>query len=95
MLSSYSKRFRARASKGIGSWRKIVECLSLVGVAVNCAIIYYTSDSLKDIVGADKYSDVHKFMLIVMIEHIIIAFKFLIAILIKDKPEWVSQEEHL
>ena len=33
-------------------------------------------------------------MIVVMVEHIIIAAKFVIAIIIKDKPEWVSKEEH-
>jgi hypothetical protein len=29
-----------------------------------------------------------------MIEHIIIGFKLFISIVIKDKPQWVSQAEH-
>jgi hypothetical protein len=33
-------------------------------------------------------------MLIVMIEHLILIFKYLIAIMIKDKPQWVADEEH-
>jgi energy-converting hydrogenase Eha subunit A len=32
-------------------------------------------------------------MLIVLIEHVIIAFKFGLSIIIKDKPSWVSNEE--
>ncbi len=33
-------------------------------------------------------------MIIVMIEHIIIGFKLFISIVIKDKPQWVSESEH-
>jgi hypothetical protein len=33
-------------------------------------------------------------MIIVLLEHIIIGVKLLTAIIIKDKPDWVSKEEH-
>lgn len=33
-------------------------------------------------------------MIVVLLEHCIIAVKILTAILIKDKPEWVTKEEH-
>jgi len=32
-------------------------------------------------------------MLIILIEHIIIGFKFVLSIIIKDKPSWVTNEE--
>ena len=64
-----------------------------MSIGVNCAIIYFTSDTLPEIVNY-KYTDLQQFMLIVMIEHIIIGLKLLIAVLITDKPEWVTKEEH-
>ncbi len=70
-----------------------MQFLSLVAVGVNCAIIYFTSDALKSILGNEK-SDVYAFMIIVMIEHIIMAFKYFISLMIRDKPEWVTAEEH-
>jgi hypothetical protein len=33
-------------------------------------------------------------MIVVLIEHIIIGLKMLIATLIKDKPDWITREEH-
>jgi Calcium-activated chloride channel len=67
--------------------------ISILSVAVNCAIIFFTSNALDYIV--DKtYSDLYKFMIIVMIEHIIIGFKLFISIVINDKPQWVTQQEH-
>lgn len=85
--------FNAQAAKGIGDWKGIIEVLSIVSVGVNCGIIYWTSDTLPTILDY-KYSILDSFMLIVMIEHIIIALKMLISILIKDKPNWVTNEEH-
>jgi hypothetical protein len=66
--------------------------LSLLSVAVNCAIIFFTSNALTYIVDT-TYTDLSKFMVIVMIEHIIIGFKLFISIVIKDKPQWVTQSE--
>jgi hypothetical protein len=66
--------------------------LSLLSVAVNCAIIFFTSNALSYIVDT-SYTDLSKFMVIVMIEHIIIGFKLFISIVIKDKPQWVTQSE--
>ena len=37
----------------IGPWLKILEVLSYIAIATNCAIIVWTSDEL------DKYSEVH------------------------------------
>jgi len=65
--------------------------LSLLSVAVNCAIIFFTSNALSYIVDT-SYSDLSKFMVIV-IEHLIIGCKLFISILIKDKPQWVTQSE--
>lgn len=46
MMAYYSKRTRAQGASGIGTWRSIAEILSFVSIGVNCAIIYWTSDSL-------------------------------------------------
>jgi hypothetical protein len=67
--------------------------LSILSVAVNCGIIFFTSNAL-DFIVDKSYSNLSKFMVIVMIEHIIIGFKLFISIVIKDKPSWVSQAEN-
>jgi hypothetical protein len=67
--------------------------LSLASVGVNCAIIFFTSNALDSILIENKASKLHQFMIIVMIEHIIIVFKFGLSAIIKDKPKWVKNEE--
>lgn len=93
-LAFYSKRFVALPASGIGNWLNIGEILSLVSVAVNCAIIFYTSHVLDSIIvnGAEN-SDLYKFSTVVLIEHIIMVFKFALQAIIKDKPGWVEREE--
>jgi hypothetical protein len=86
-LAFYSKRFQALPAAGIGSWLQIGEMLSLASVAVNCAIVFFTSTALDFIVeGEYRKNQLYQFMIIVMIEHIIIAFKFALQVLINDKP---------
>ena len=60
---------------------------------MNCAIIYYTSNTLDTILVENKTSKLYQFMIIVMIEHIIIAFKFFLVVIIVDKPSWVTKQE--
>ena len=64
-------------------------------MCVNCAIVFFTSNALDSILI--KYTGetdaVYKFMMIVMIEHIIIAFKYGLTAIINDKPTWVKEEE--
>ena len=40
-----------------------------------------------------NYSAIEQFLIIILVEHIIIAFKLLIAAIIKDVPQWVSNKE--
>jgi hypothetical protein len=65
-----------------------------VSIGVNCAIIYWTSDALTYILG-NKYERLEQFMIIVLIEHIIIGFKLLLSVVIRDKPDWVARAERL
>jgi len=60
---------------------------------VNVAIIYWTSHSLSEVLGAN-WTNLERFFIIVLIEHAILAIKLIIAVVIKDKPSWISIEEH-
>lgn len=92
-LSFNSKRFQALPAHGIGSWLQIGEMLTLASVGVNCAIIFFTSEALDSILEEYRSSKLYQFMIIVLIEHVIIVFKFGLAVVIKDKPNWVIKEE--
>lgn len=68
--------------------------ISLVSVAVNCAVIFFTSNALSYIIDSHDYTLLQQFMYLILIEHIIIAFKLFISIVIRDKPAWVSHQEN-
>lgn len=59
---------------------------------MNCAIMYFTSQAISNYFG-DSLSKVEQLLIIILIEHIIIGLKVLLAALIKDVPDWVSKEE--
>jgi hypothetical protein len=94
-LAIYQKRYQARPAKGIGLWLKIGEMLSITSVAVNCAVVFYTSEALGSILPVldIKVDLIYQFMIMVAVEHVSIAIKLIMSVLIKDKPEWVAQEE--
>lgn len=71
----------------------MAEILSYISIGVNCAIIFWTSDAISSITGY-KFTKLEEFMIVVLIEHIILGIKLLLAVLIKDTPDWVTQEEH-
>ncbi len=64
-----------------------------MSIGVNCGIIFWTSDSLNSILVEYNGDTSKRFMLIVLIEHIIIGFKLFLVNIIKDKPEWVADDE--
>lgn len=59
---------------------------------MNAAIIYFTSNAMQTYIG-DRLTDVEKLLIVILIEHCIIAIKVFLAALIKDIPDWVSKEE--
>jgi hypothetical protein len=93
LMAFYQKRTVAQGASGIGAWKGMAEILSYVSIGVNCAIIYWTSNTVSQITN-HNYSREEEFMIVVLIEHCILALKLMLAVLIKDKPEWVIQEEH-
>lgn len=89
MMAFYQKRSLAQGASGIGAWKGMAEILSYAGIGVNCGIIFWTSDTIDQITGY-RYSMTEQFMIIVLIEHCILAVKLMIAVLIKDVPDWVT-----
>ncbi len=61
-------------------------------MAVNCAIIFYTSNSLQIILAPYDLPILYQFMVIVAIEHGVIAYKYFYSLLVKDIPTWVERE---
>ena len=101
-MTESSRRFLAQGAQGIGSWLDIMEFMSFVCIPINIGIIYFAADGpkteshfVKSIRGeGDSWSDARIILLIVGIEHLIMAFKALVAVAIPDVPEIVIHAEN-
>jgi hypothetical protein len=89
---SYSKIARRSLSieqESIGVWNKIFMSLSFISTIVNAMIIAFTSKAMSKIYGFDD--KVQALGIVILGEHIIIIFKYLISELIPDIPSRISK----
>ncbi|VDM81174.1 unnamed protein product [Strongylus vulgaris] len=84
-----------RQVKSIGAWQKAMELLGVVGVMVNCALI--GQSGLVQRIWPDL-SWGGQVLIIVVLEHIILASKTLIDLAVPDVPHWIrietAKQEH-
>eukprot|EP01114_Cavostelium_apophysatum_P021290 TRINITY_DN738_c0_g1_i1.p1 TRINITY_DN738_c0_g1~~TRINITY_DN738_c0_g1_i1.p1 ORF type:complete len:782 (+),score=258.94 TRINITY_DN738_c0_g1_i1:32-2347(+) len=101
LLDAHS-RPEYRGATGIGAWYSILEGLGILAVITNCLLIGFSLNSVADIFGevpviptARRISQVpfHTFVVIVLLEHILIFIKFVIAFMIPDMPGWIIKEQ--
>jgi len=90
-LLKFSQRPPYQGCEDIGSWQKILEIQSLIAVITNVCIVGFTSATLKITYFRD-YTDqwqmkVYVLWTVVIMEHAILLFKWLLAELIDDIPE--------
>ena len=105
-MSKFSRRFQAQGASGIGSWTGVMELISLIAIPINIAILLFTGKG-KDETGDYGYSAtvtwllgkeaiVSPFevaMILVLVEHIIMGIKVVLAELVPDVPKEVVMEE--
>ena len=94
------RRPTAKGAADIGVWLTIQEFLGLFGVIINCCILFFTFDDIlkdwKDLFPVSFVQIVKErpetVLLLLLIEHVIIAVKLGLAQLIDDKPAWIHQQ---
>ena len=108
-MTYYSKRTIAEGASGIGTWLPIMELISMVCIPINVAMVYWTgmegedSALVKALAKRDEarvengqeaiWSNLNIVFLLILMEHLILALKIGMAILIPDVPEEVLFEE--
>ncbi|EPB69470.1 hypothetical protein ANCCEY_11443 [Ancylostoma ceylanicum] len=78
-----------RQVKDIGAWQKAMELLGMVGVMVNCALI--GQSGLVQRIWPDL-SWGGQILIVVVLEHIILASKIFIDLAVPDVPHWIRVE---
>ncbi|KAG8466881.1 hypothetical protein KFE25_008260 [Diacronema lutheri] len=85
MLKLFRLRERpaARAVRGLGPWLPLFEAVGYLAVFVNLAILAFTTDALDRVV---TLTDARKLLLLVAVEHAVLAAKLGLALAVPDVP---------
>jgi hypothetical protein len=84
------RRPRYRGGSGIGSWQAVLEFLTVFSVITNMLILFFASSVIRDTIGR-QLAPVDVLMVIVVVEHLLLAIKFGISIAVPDTPRWVAR----
>ncbi|XP_076169594.1 anoctamin 8 white walker isoform X4 [Ptiloglossa arizonensis] len=78
-----------RRVSNIGTWQNAMEAMGLVAILVNCALIGLSGQVQRMF---PEMSATQTILLIVALEHIMLAIRFIIICAIPDIPHWVATE---
>ncbi|XP_074094463.1 anoctamin 8 white walker isoform X2 [Cotesia typhae] len=78
-----------RRVSSIGTWQNAMEAMGLVAILVNCALIGLSGQVQRMF---PEMSATQTILLIVALEHIMLAIRFIITCAIPDIPSWVATE---
>ncbi|KNC47875.1 transmembrane protein 16H [Thecamonas trahens ATCC 50062] len=87
LLKAYQRPLPHATSAIQDQWFFLLQVLAVVGVLTNCAIMMWTSKSIAEATGASRYG---RLLIIVVVEHIVLAIMFTVRSLIPDSPAWVT-----
>ena len=97
-MSKFQKRFIAKGASGIGSWAGVMELISMVSIPINVAILLFTTNGADEtgdygysatvtyFLGNGKRTTFEVVLILVMIEHLLLGVKIIMATLIPDVP---------
>lgn len=95
---SVSRRPQCSDRSGIGAWLGCLEFINVVSVITNCFYLCMVSDHLGMIIPSAYQEQLTgstggRFIAMVLLEHVMLAMKFLLAYLIPDVPMWVLERQ--
>lgn len=86
LCMTYQRPF-GKTVENIGTWQDALELMGVIAIIVNCALIGVSGQVQRIIPGASREMVI---IIIVLLEHIILGLKFLIAYAIPDIPETIE-----
>jgi hypothetical protein len=86
-LLSMQRPAPSQRAETIGEWMVVLEFMSMAAVATNVGVLCFTSDHLAT---AFKLSNSERVWAFIILEHVVVLIKLIIAYTIDDRPEWVS-----
>lgn len=81
-----------RVQEDIGSWASVIFFISIINTVVNAAITAFVGAQLDDTNGTftTRIRRADLWMIAVLIEHCVLACKFLVKVILPEEPEWVA-----
>jgi anoctamin-10 len=96
-LCKYYRRPLAVSSSNIGSWLYVLEALSIFSVITNCFLIFVSllNDQTAGRISffPPSWGIFEFFVMMVLVEHAMIVLKLIIAVLIPDHPDWITEDK--
>mgnify|MGYP003684920475 FL=1 len=89
------QRPRYLGTQDIGSMQGILEFVALISVFANCGILYLSSEAYYGYfpLSWGERPNFKVFVFTVVLEHVILMMKSVVAALVPDTPAWVSVEK--
>ncbi|XP_019619583.1 PREDICTED: anoctamin-8-like isoform X1 [Branchiostoma belcheri] len=84
-----SQRPFGQRVENIGMWQDVMEVMGMLAVIVNCALLVMSGQMQHMFPGL---STTQLIIMAVVVEHALIALKFILSYAIPDIPEWVEKE---
>ncbi|CAH1254178.1 ANO8 [Branchiostoma lanceolatum] len=84
-----SQRPFGQRVENIGMWQDVMELMGMLAVIVNCALLVMSGQMQHMFPGL---STTQLIIMAVVVEHAVIALKFILSYAIPDIPEWVEKE---
>ena len=85
------RRSNSKKIDGIGIWQPILEFISVVAVVTNCCLLLFTTNQLDIIFSYYNQYDVRwKLFAVILLEHFILIFKWLLSEVIPDIPNHIK-----
>ena len=81
-----------KTQEDIGSWASVIFFISIINTVVNAAITAFVGAQLDDTNGTftTRIRRADLWMIAVLIEHCVLACKFLVKVILPEEPEWVE-----
>lgn len=81
-----------KTQEDIGSWASVIFFISIINTVVNAAITAFVGAQLDDTNGTftTRIRRADLWMIAVLIEHCVLACKFLVKVILPEEPEWVA-----
>ena len=92
-IKMFIKRGKPLGCMDIGKWLDYFELISTFGIVNSALLVIFTSEKLVKFSPDGDWPWTRLIIAVFIIENILLAFRFIIAALIPDFPEWIENEQ--